>query len=263
MSRIKKKHIAALNNSKKLQLLIGIIATLVVVVLFIEPIPQDPDYHQFAAQDAVQDIPNMWIVFSNLAFILVGAVCLVKLKGIHTDIPSSKLRTVIRIFYIGVILTGFGSAYYHYAPSNDTLLWDRLPMTISFMAFFSFILSMHISERAGTSLLWPLLAIGIASVLFWVYSEGLGRGDLRFYAVVQFLPVILIPLILLMFPNPAYKQSYIWLVIAVYIAAKLTEQFDHQIYDLCGIGGHIFKHLIAALAGIAFFLAVKSISRDH
>jgi len=158
LSRIKKKHIAALNDSKKHQLLIGIIATLVVMVLFIEP--------------------------------------------------------------------------------------------------------MHVGERVGTILLWPLLAIGIASVLFWDYSEGLGRGDLRFYAVVQFLPVILIPLILLMFPNPAYKQSYIWLVIAVYIAAKLTEQFDHQIYDLCGIGGHTFKHIIAALAGIAFFLTVKSIKRS-
>ena len=262
MSGIKKKCITALNNSKRIQLLIGIIATLLVAVFFIEPIPQDPDYHQFAAQDAVQGTPNMWAVCSSLTFILVGAACLVKLKGIHADISSSKLRTVIRIFYIGVILTGFGSAYYHYAPSNDTLLWDRLPMTISFMAFFSFILSMHISERVGTILLWPLLVIGIASVLFWDYTEGLGRGDLRFYAVVQFLPVILIPLILLMFPNPAYKQSYIWLVIAVYIAAKLTEQFDHQIYDLCGIGGHTFKHVIAALAGIAFFLAVKSIKRS-
>jgi len=252
-----------LNNSKKFQLLIGMIAALVVAVFFINPIPQDPDYHRFAAQDAVPGIPNMWTVCSSLAFILVGAVCLVKLKGIHTDIPSSKLWTVTRIFYIGVILTGFGSAYYHYAPSNDTLLWDRLPMTISFMAFFSFILSMHIGERVGTTLLWPLLAIGIASVLFWGYTEGLGDGDLRFYAVVQFLPVILIPVILLMFPNPAYEQSYIWLIIAMYIAAKLTELFDHQIYDLCGISGHTFKHVIAALAGIVFFLAVKSIRRDR
>ena len=239
------------------------IAALVVAVFFIEPIPQDPGYHQFAAHDAVQGIPNMWTVCSSLAFILVGAVCLVKLKGIHTDIPSSKLRTVIRIFYIGVILTGFGSGYYHYAPSNDTLLWDRLPMTISFMAFFSFILSMHIGVRVGTTLLWPLQAIGIASVLFWDYTEGLGGGDLRFYAVVQFLPVILLPVILFMFPNPAYKQSYIWLVIAVYITAKLAEQFDHQIYDLCGISGHTFKHVIAALVGIVFFLAVKSIRRDR
>lgn len=148
-----------MNNSKKFQLLIGMIATLIVAVFFIEPTPRDLDYHQFAAQDAVQGIPNIWTVCSSLTFILVGAACLVKQKGIHKDIPSSKLRMVIRIFYIVVILTGFGSAYYHYAPSNDTLLWDRLPMTISFMAFFSFILSMHISERAGTILLWPLLAI--------------------------------------------------------------------------------------------------------
>lgn len=241
----------------------GIIAALLVAVLFIEPIPQDPDYHQFAGQDAVQGLPNMWTVCSSLAFILVGAVCLVKLKGMHTDITSGNLRTVIRIFFIGVILTGFGSGYYHLAPSNDTLLWDRLPMTVAFMAFFSFILSMHISKRVGTLLLWPLLAIGIASVLFWDYTEGIGRGDLRFYAVVQFLPVILIPAILFMFPNPAYKQSTIWLVIAVYIAAKLTEQFDHQIYDLCGIGGHTFKHIIAALAGVIFFLAVKSIRQKR
>jgi hypothetical protein len=160
-----------------------------------------------------------------------------------------------------MILTGFGSAFYHLSPANETLVWDRLPMTISFMAFFSFVISFHINQKLGAMALWPLLAVGMASVFYWSYTEGAGIGDLRFYAVVQFLPIILMPMILVMFPVSSYQQKYVWLLIALYVVAKLMENFDVDIYVFLGMGGHAIKHVVAAFSGIAFLLAVLSISR--
>ena len=49
----------------------------------------------------------------------------------------------IVILFLGILLTGFGSAYYHLDPTISTLFWDRLPMAVSFMA----ILAIGIEER--------------------------------------------------------------------------------------------------------------------
>lgn len=34
-------------------------------------------------------------------------------------------------FYIGVAAVGFGSAYYHLQPNDSTLVWDRLPVSLT------------------------------------------------------------------------------------------------------------------------------------
>src|SRR2546430_1898790 len=90
---------------------------------------------------------------------------------------------------------GFGSAYYHYAPSTPTLVWDRLPMTVAFMALFAMVVRDRISESCGRVLLWPLVLAGVTSVGYWHWSEFHGRGDLRAYAVIEFLPMLLMPLL--------------------------------------------------------------------
>ena len=88
-----------------------------------------------------------------------------------------------RVLFTGVLLTFFGSAYYHLAPSDARLVWDRLPMTLVFMALLACVV------KASNSLLAIFLACGVASVLWWNIT-----GDLRFYALVQFGPLlILIP----------------------------------------------------------------------
>ena len=132
-------------------------------------------------------------------------------------------------------------------------------MTIAFIALFAFIVSMHISQRCAHTLLRPLLLLGLFSVFYWQYTEGIGAGDLRMYAVIQFLPMILIPMTILMFPSSNYKQTYIWAVVGIYIAAKLAEYFDAPIYTLLGMSGHNLKHIIAAISGIAFYHAVRSV----
>ncbi|HNG60439.1 MAG TPA: hypothetical protein PKZ52_11485, partial [Cellvibrionaceae bacterium] len=81
-------------------------------------------------------------------------------------------------------------------------------------------------------------------------------GDLQAYLLVQFLPMLIIPLILLLFPVNHSRPSAYWLLLVCYLLAKVCEHFDTVIYELgLGLSGHTLKHLIAA-AGI-FLLAVN------
>lgn len=102
-------------------------------LLFINPIPQDIAYHNFSDKRAVLALHNVWNVLSNLPFIIVGLVGLARYSGLMV----SASRAGYLVLSVGVILVGFGSSYYHLNPTNETLLWDRLPMTVAFMAFFS------------------------------------------------------------------------------------------------------------------------------
>lgn len=249
-----------MSHGIKLKILLALTVVILISVLFFEPMAQDTSYHQFADVSTAFGIPNAWNVLSNIPFILIGMFGLIETRKLYRERSGESWFMACQVFFVGLILTGLGSAYYHLSPENVTLVWDRLPMTISFMAFFSFILSMHISQRVGAIALWPLLVIGLASVLYWSYTEGIGAGDLRFYAVVQFLPMLLMPIILLMFPVSSYKKKYVWILIALYVVAKLMEYFDANIYQVLSISGHTIKHIIAAFSGIAFLMAVKSIS---
>ncbi len=250
-----------MSRSIKLKILVVLTVVILAAVSFVNPVAQDVGYHQFADVITALGIPNVWNVLSNIPFVVIGIVGIVKVRKHFLRTPHEYYELSCQIFFMGLILTGIGSAYYHLAPTNETLFWDRLPMTISFMAYFSFIVSFHVNQRAGAAALWPLLVIGMASVLYWSYTEAAGVGDLRFYAVVQFLPMILIPLVLIMFPVSSYQQKYMWMLIALYLASKLTENFDADIYHFVGISGHTIKHVIAAFSGVAFLLAVLSIGR--
>src|SRR5262252_2860766 len=126
------------------------------------PIPQDQSYHAFADARPALGIPNFWNVVSNLPFVAVGAAGLALFRK---DAPATALFT-------GFLLTGFGSAYYHVAPDDGTLFWDRLPMTISFMALLAGALGERFGEAAGRRALWPLLALGAASLLWWRWTGG-------------------------------------------------------------------------------------------
>ena len=164
-------------------------------------------------------------------------------------IASPPLATHYRVLCTAIALVAFGSGWYHVAPSNASLMWDRLPMTVAFMALFAAVLADRISWVLGRALLWPLVVAGIASIAWWVRTEAAGAGDLRAYALVQFLPLMLIPLILLLWRQGSLAARPLWLAIAAYAVAKLVEHFDGAIFAATGlVGGHPLKHLAAALA---------------
>lgn len=213
--------------------------------LFTSPLPQEISYHCFADQDHLL-IPHFWNVISNLPFILIGLYGLIKFSR-HYE--SSSQFLINYLLAIGILLTGLGSSYYHWNPNNETLLWDRLPMTILFMSFFSSVLSRYISPKFYKIGIKLFIPAGISSVIYWSISESLGKGDLRFYALVQFLPILLIPLIMWMYRSKKLPTRNMLWIMYLYITAKAFELFDHETFLLLKvISGHSIKHLLAATA---------------
>lgn len=232
--------------------LITVALTLCFVVFSLEPIPQDSKYHDFADTRTVLGIPNGVNVLSNVPFVLAGGWGLVFVLTMLHSSGMNILLVQYLLFFAGVFLSGIGSMYYHLAPSNSTLVWDRLPMSIAFMALLSSVISECIDRRLGSYLLLPLVLLGAFSVGYWSWTEQAGHGDLRSYVLVQFLPVVLVPLILLLY-RPAKDYAFpIWMLASLYIVSKLFEVLDRQVYAATGsISGHTVKHVIAAL-GTAF-----------
>jgi hypothetical protein len=218
------------------------------------PIPQDPAYHRMADERAMGGIPHALNVLSNAPFVLVGVLGLWSLRpcGSKGGVPlvETRERWPYGVFFAGLGLTGLGSAYYHLATGNERLVWDRLPLAITLMGLFAATIVERIDVKAGLVLLGPLVAIGIASVLLWSAGERRGQGDLRLYALVQFYPVLAIPLMALLFPSRYTRSWDLVTVVALYGLAKVFELLDARIFSLGGVvSGHTLKHVAAALSG--------------
>jgi hypothetical protein len=243
-----------MSRSKAILLLVVVAVVVGAVALVLPRIPQPLSYHNFADQRAWLGIPNFGNVASNLPFAVVGIWGLIFLlrrpsRELQQHFADSRERWPYILVFIGVLLTAFGSSYYHLAPDNARLVWDRLPMTIVFMSMVAAVIMERVSVRAGLWLLPLLLAVGAGSVLLWHLSEVDGHGDLRFYAAVQFYSAAVLLLTLLL---PAkYTRSSDFAVIAVfYLLAKILETADRQVFEVGHIvSGHTLKHLVAAGGG--------------
>ena len=204
------------------------------------PILQDRGYHLFADARSCFGVANFGNVASNLLFLLTGIAGVRWCWHHHSGARRSWL-----VFFCGVALVFFGSAYYHGAPDDNTLVWDRLPMTVAFMGLFAALISEHLGAKLETRLLAAALAIGVFSVYWWQYS-----GDLRIYIWVQGAPLLAIPYVIAAFPGRYTLRLYLLYGVGLYALAKVAELFDHEIYAATAgaISGHSVKHLLAALA---------------
>src|SRR5262249_10816239 len=151
---------------------------------------------------------------SNVPFLAVGALGLWFVLRPAAARPGGPFRHAAErwpyaVFFLGVTLTAFGSSYYHLDPNNDRLVWDPLPRAVEFMALFAAVVAERVNLKAGLRLMPPLVAAGLASVLYWHWTERQGCGDLRFYYLVQFYPMLILPLLLLFFPSRYTGTSYL------------------------------------------------------
>jgi hypothetical protein len=219
------------------------------------PIAQPLEYHNFADQRGAFGVANFLNVVSNVPFLLVGVWGLIVATSRKYDgsFRRKSERWPYVVFFTGVALTFFGSSYYHMHPANDTLVWDRLPMTFAFMGILAAMIAERISVRVGVRSLPILVLAGVLSVFYWSWTEAHGQGDLRPYLLVQFGSLFLLLAMLLLF-RPRYTQSWcFWIALGFYAAAKLLETFDRQIYSVASfVSGHTLKHLAGAVA--AFFI---------
>jgi hypothetical protein len=127
-------------------------------------------------------------------------------------------------------------------------------MSVAFMAFCSAVIADRIHNRLGNTWLLALLVIlGMSSLVYWSVTESQGRGDLRFYAFVQFYPILMLPVVLWLFPGYRYTAGrFLGWVIAWYALSKVLEYYDKEVFDLFGriVSGHTLKHLAAGAGAL-------------
>jgi hypothetical protein len=238
---------------------IGIVwATVIAIALaawLAPPFAQPEDYHRFADQRPILGIPNFSDVASNLAFLVVGVMGLYfVLRGTRANgspaFRDPSERWAWGVTFAAVALTFFGSAYYHWAPDNARLIWDRLPIAAGFASVVAAIVSERISPKAGLRLLLPLVLLGAASVWYWRWSAARGAEDLNPYGAVQFGSALIIVLVIVLFPARYTRSGDFLGALLLYALAKIAESFDHAIFVATGgiISGHTLKHLLAASA---------------
>lgn len=223
--------------------------------LLTDSIPQNPDYHLFADQRSLIDIPHAHNVLSNLPFCLVALFGFFTLATRRAQLQNFMLMYLV--FFAAILFTGFGSAYYHFNPTNLTLVWDRLPMSIGFMSFLAIVVSERLDPKLGRALFPWLVIAGIGSVFYWHWLD-----DLRPYALVQFGSLLALPLILLIYRRP--DSALLWLALALYVLAKVFEAADTQIFTFSAswISGHALKHLAAAITPLLILLRLRLLTNE-
>jgi hypothetical protein len=223
-----------------------------VAAVLIPALPQPVDYHAFVDERALWGIPNFMNVVSNLAFVAAGAAGLFVVARSPAAFEKSAERWPYFVFFTGLVLTGFGSAYYHLEPDNETLFWDRLPMTIAFAGLVSAQLAERISTRLGVALLPVLIVVGAASVIYWRATERAGAGNVLPYAILQGYTMAVVLLVALTHRSRYTRGADIYWVFAAYLAAKVAESLDAEVWQATHglVSGHTLKHLLAALSGV-------------
>jgi hypothetical protein len=239
-----------LNKRTGIAMLAGVTLVVTVAARLAPRVAQPLAYHNFADQRRWLGIPNFADVASNLAFAIVGVWGWVRLREPgRIAFVGSRERWPYVIVFAGMVLVAMGSSYYHLAPDNGRLVWDRLPMTVVFMSLVAATIIERISVRTGLMLGPVLLGIGIASVCEWHWSEVRGAGDLRFYAAVQVYAIVAL-LVILLLPPRYTRGGDLLVVVGFYVLAKLLETFDRAVFAAGHIvSGHTLKHLAAACAG--------------
>lgn len=238
--------------SRKETMAAAILAGLGGLWLLMPAVPQPAGYHDFADRRSLLGIANAADVLSNIAFVAVGLVGLARLRRTQRPLRA-PVRAGLHVFFVGLLLTGFASAYYHASPSDATLAVDRLAMTVAFAGVFGALLGERISERFGWASLALVLVVGPASVLYWRAS-----GDVSLYAVVQFGGMVAILLLLALAPRSADALPW-WALMAWYALAKMAEAGDALVWQATRetLAGHALKHVAAAAGGLAIANALR------
>ena len=230
--------------------LISVIVISFVVMMSIQPISQDLSYHDFADDREFSGIPNFLNVISNIPFALFGIIGIFYCRRSRQGESYWSWLTL----FSGVTLVSIGSGYYHLNPGNDTLVWDRLPMTIAFMGLFIAILSEYVNPKIERQFLVPAILLGLLSVLIWQLTD-----DLRFYAWVQFFPILLIPFALAFYKKRQTDVKYLLFAFIFYLFAKILEFYDREIFSLLReqLSGHSLKHIFASLSILSLYFMLQ------
>lgn len=229
-----------------------IIGLSILTLLFAGPVAQLDNYHAFADQVSWRGINHVGDVLSNIGFAIVGIIGLVVVSARKNQPEFQFSHTGWQLFCAGLILTAAGSTWYHLAPDNFRLIFDRLPIALACAGLLAAVRSENVPDaQCGRDTIW-LGLFAITSVAWWALTDLRGDGDLRPYLLLQAAPLVLIPLWQAIYKAPRRERLVMANAIALYVAAKIFELSDHQVAELTGfVSGHSLKHLLATAAGAA------------
>ncbi len=249
----------ALPFAARVWILVGTAALIVALALFAPPVHQDEAYHDFAPT-ALFGVARFGIVASNGAFLIVGLWGLCRVAGRRISpwpFRAPGEHWPFLTFFFGVALVAFGSGAYHAGPTTETLLWDRLAMTVAFMALLAAFIGDRIHLGVGIAVALPLLLIlGALSMVAWRVT-----GDLRLYHLLQALPILLILMICLLFPDGLTRVKYAAWMAFWFGLATFCDLFDDLVYGWIGFGGHAIKHVLAAVACFMILAMLQDAAR--
>lgn len=217
------------------------------------PIAQVAGYHDLADQRSILGIDHFWNVVSNLPFAVIGVM------GLHLlQRRREEAATAWATLFAGSFLVALGSTWYHLDPSDATLVWDRVPIGIAFMGFFSALLVEHLdgaARRLSRTLLWPLVVFSAFAIAWWYRT-----GDLSLWVWVQAAPMLGVVLALALLPGRYTHRRYLAYALAFYAASKLFELGDAQLMQWTGglMSGHAIKHFAAAAGVWCFYVMLRS-----
>lgn len=244
---------------RQVWLIIGaVIVVYGLVRLSFGPLPQDPAMHLLAdTRTLLGVIPHAGDVLTNLAILAAGLFGLA-LRTRMTVAPEA--RAAVNVLVAASILTAFGSAYYHWAPTNATLIWDRIPITMVLMPLLVLVMADRVHPLFARHALWPFTALGAASAILWGVSEEMGQGDVRLYLIIRIGTAIAIAFLLIL--RKPRQTGTIWLVaaLACEIVMAVFERFDHEVFRLTGglASGHNVKHVMVGVALAFVFWWLRS-----
>ncbi|RDS86779.1 ceramidase domain-containing protein [Dyella psychrodurans] len=231
-------------------------ALLLILAFVLHPFAQPQSYHDFADTRGWLGIPNYGNVASNVMFLVVGLIGLAAMRAPAVRAMESAPRHAYGLMFLGLVFTAFGSAYYHWAPSDLRLVWDRLPMTVVFMPLMAATFAERLRLRSDLLLL-VLTPLGVGSVVYWKYSD-----NLMPYLLAQGGAVLLILLAMALLPTPWTERRMLWPALLCYAVAFVSEKLDLEIFRWTTgiISGHTIKHLVAAAA---FYFILRMLQRQQ
>ena len=248
-----------MTNAARTRWIVIFTVACVAAAVFLPAMKQPLDYHDFADHRDAFGVHNFLDVASNIGFLIVGIAGLALVISGRARFEFDAERWPYAVFFVGMVMTAGGSAYYHLAPDNETLFWDRLPMTVAFMALISSQIVDRINVRAGLALLVPMLLVGAGSVIYWRMTEREGAGNVLPYGILQGYSVAVLLLLAVLNPSRYTRGRDLYWVFAWYVFSKLLETFDAQVLAIAHIvSGHTLKHLAAAAAGGAVYYMLKN-----
>lgn len=217
-------------------------------------LPQPLAYHEFADPYSCLGLPYCLDFLSNLPIGLVGLAGLWLSRESH----PSPARSAYRRFFLALIVAGLASAYYHAAPDNLRLAWDRVGVVFALSAWLALVLGERHSPRLFHS--WLLFSLaGLASVLYWIAGEQSDVGDLRPYLLFQ-ATTFLWALAALSPSSIMPSRRFHLAAAALYAVALAGDLADRSLTAMLHIvSGHSLKHFFAAAAGAAVVLAWRKL----